>query len=117
MPNNDGQVQKDEPLMACGKTLTGQEDIMNALCKYYAAVSGLGHQEGCHKKRRECTDVDLLVTSRRANQQQNCRLNWLQLALAFLKPGKTAGPDPIFLKNHIHFRYNLSTSPRGSCAC
>jgi len=27
--------------MACGKTLTGQEDTMNALCKYYAAVSGL----------------------------------------------------------------------------
>jgi hypothetical protein len=36
--------------MACGKTLTeqekGQEDIVNALCKYYASVSGLGHQEG-----------------------------------------------------------------------
>jgi hypothetical protein len=27
----------------------GQEDIVNALCKYYASVSGLGHQKTTKK--------------------------------------------------------------------
>jgi hypothetical protein len=53
--------------MACGKKLTGKKNIMNALCKYYTAFSSLIHQEGCNKKRQDCTDVDLLGKSRRAN--------------------------------------------------
>jgi hypothetical protein len=42
------------------KTMIGKEDIMNKLCKYYAAFSSLIHQEGRNKKRQDCTDVDLL---------------------------------------------------------
>lgn len=41
--------------------------------------------------------MDLQGKSARANQQQNCILNMLQLAFASLQPGKTAGPDKIVL--------------------
>jgi hypothetical protein len=73
--------------------------------------------EDHEEKRQNWTGVDLLGRSGRANQQQNCILNRLQLALASLKPGKTAGPDQIFIKNRIHLCCNLSTSPRRSRAC
>jgi len=49
------------------KTLTGKKNIMNALCKHYTAFSSLVHQEGHNKKRQDCTDMDLLGKSRRAN--------------------------------------------------
>jgi hypothetical protein len=62
--------------MACVKTLIeqekGEEEIVNELCKYYASVSSLGHQEGNEETRKNWTDVDLLGRSGRANQQQNC---------------------------------------------
>jgi hypothetical protein len=49
------------------KTLTGKEDIMNALCKHYTIFSSLIHQDGHNEKRQGCTDVDLQGRSRRAN--------------------------------------------------
>jgi hypothetical protein len=49
------------------KTLTGKEDIRNALCKYYATFSSLIHHEGRNKKHQGCTYVDLLGRSGRTN--------------------------------------------------
>jgi hypothetical protein len=95
--------------MACVKTPTeqekGEEEIMKELYKYYASVISLGHQEGHEETGKNWTNVDLLGRSGRANQQQNCIQ--LQLALASLKPGKSACLDQIFIKHHIDICCNL----------
>ena len=56
------------------KTLTGKEDIMNTICKYYAAFSSLIHQKGHNEKRQDCTDVDLLGRSRRQTNNKTVYL-------------------------------------------